>query len=51
MGNSSIELLQTVESNWGEYTVDGAASTKAEVDNILSSYETIDLSTFDCTEL
>ena len=51
MGNSSIELLQTVESNWGEYTVDGAASTKAEVDNILSSYETIDLSTFDWTEL
>ena len=51
IGNSSIELLQTVESNWGEYTVDGAASTETEVDNILSSYEAIDLSTFDWTEL
>lgn len=49
--NSSIELLQTVETNWGEYTVDGAASTETEVDNILSSYEVIDLNTFDWIEL
>lgn len=51
IGNSSIELLKTVESNWGEYTVDGAASTEAEIDNILSSYEVIDLSTIDWKEL
>lgn len=49
--NSSIELLQTVETNWGEYTVDGTASTETEVDNILSSYEVIDLNTFDWLEL
>ena len=49
--NGSIELLQTVEANWGEYTVDGAASTESEVNTILSGYDSIDLNTFDWTEL
>lgn len=49
--NGSIELLQTVETNWGEYTVDGAASTESEVNTILSGYESIELNTFDWIEL
>ena len=51
ISNGSIELLQTAEANWGEYSVNGAASTESEVNNILSGYAPIDLNTFDWTEL
>ena len=51
INNGSLELLHTVEENWGEYSVDGTASTESEVNNTLSGYDSIDLNTFDWTEL
>lgn len=51
INNGSLELLHTAEENWGEYSVDGTASTESEVNNTLSGYDSIDLNTFDWTEL
>ena len=51
INNGTTELIQTAEANWGEYSVDGVASTEFEVNNVLSGYTPMNLNTFDWTEL
>lgn len=51
LDNGSIKLVQTAEEDQGKYKIDGEASTESEVNDVVSSYTPVDLSTFSWSEL